>query len=238
MKLALIGYGKMGKAIEKIAFNRQHNILLKTKNCPTYKELKNVEIAIEFSQPETAVANIKKCFKENISVISGTTGWFFNASMEEIKNLCLKNSGTFLYASNFSIGVNLFFEISRKFAKLINPYKKEYEVEIEEIHHSNKKDLPSGTAIKLAKFLIKEGIAKQWVLVEKKRREQLLINSKRFKKIPGIHIVKYQSIIETIIFKHATLNREGFAIGVIIAAEWISYKKGIFSMKNVLGIYE
>jgi 4-hydroxy-tetrahydrodipicolinate reductase len=235
MKLALIGYGKMGKAIENIALNRQHNILLKTKNCPTYKELKNVEIAIEFSQPEFAVANIKKCLEQKISVVSGTTGWLFKTSIEEIKNFCLKNSGTFLYASNFSIGVNLFFEINRKFAKLINPYKKEYEVEIEEIHHLNKKDTPSGTAIRLAKFLIKEGIAKQWVL-KKKKQKQLLINSKRFKNIPGIHIIKYQSVIENIIFKHTALSRKGFAIGVVSAAEWISYKKGIFSMKDVLGI--
>lgn len=166
MKLALIGFGRMGKAIEKIALKRQHNILLKSKYCPTYKDIKNVEVAIEFSQPESAYANIKFCLEENISVISGTTGWFFN--MEEIKKICLRNSGTFLYASNFSIGVNLFIEISRKFAKLINYYKKEYEVEIEEIHHVYKKDIPSGTAIKLAKSLISEGIAKKWVLGEKK----------------------------------------------------------------------
>lgn len=176
MNIALIGYGRMGKAIEKIAINRQHNILLKTKKCPTYKELKNVEVAIEFSHPESAFANIKICLENNISVISGTTGWL--SKMEKIKNICLKNEGTFLYASNFSIGVNLFFEISRKFAKLIKPYKKEYEVEIEEIHHVNKKDAPSGTAIILAKFLIKEGIAKQWVLGEKKNKTnyQLLQN--------------------------------------------------------------
>lgn len=234
MKLALIGYGKMGKAIENIALKRQHIFLLKTKNFPTYKELKNVEIAIEFSQPEFAFANIKICLEKNISVISGTTGWLFK--MEEIKNICLINSGTFLYASNFSIGVNLFFEISKKFAQLINPYKKEYEIEIEEIHHIYKKDIPSGTAIRLAKILIKEGIAKQWVLGEKKIQEQLLITSKRLKKIPGLHIVKFQSVIEKIIFKHTALNREGFALGVVIAAEWINYKKGIFSMKDVLGI--
>jgi len=220
MKLALIGYGRMGKAIEKIALNRQHNFLLKTKNCPIYKELKNVEVAIEFSQPESAFANIKICLEENISVISGTTGWLFK--MEQIKNICLRNSGTFLYASNFSIGVNLFFEISRKFAKLINPYKKEYEVEIEEIHHVNKKDSPSGTAIRLA-----EGIA----ILGKK----LSIISKRFKNIAGIHIVKYQSDIENIIFKHTTINREGFALGAVIAAEWICYKKGIFTMKDIVG---
>lgn len=228
MKLALIGYGRMGKAIEKIAFNRQHKLLLKTKNCPTYKSFKNVEVAIEFSQPEYAVANIKICLYENISVISGTTGWLF--SMEQIKKICLRNSGTFLYASNFSLGVNLFFEISRKFAKLIKTYKKEYEVEIEEIHHLNKKDIPSETAIRLA-----EGIAKQWVLGEKKNN--ISIFSKRFKKIAGIHIVKYQSIIETIIFKHTAHNRKGFALGAVIAAEWINYKKGIFTMKDVLGIY-
>ncbi|AGC66894.1 dihydrodipicolinate reductase [Candidatus Uzinura diaspidicola str. ASNER] len=233
MKLALIGFGRMGKAIEKIALNRQHNILLKSIFCPTYKDLKNVEVAIEFSHPEFAFANIKICLEENISVISGTTGWLFK--MEEIKNICLRNSGTFLYASNFSIGVNLFIEISRKFAKLIKSYKKEYEVEIEEIHHVNKKDVPSGTAIKLAKFLIKEGIAKKWVL-GKKKQYQLAISSKRFKNSPGIHVVKYQSVIENIIFKHTALKREGFALGAIIAAEWINYKKGIFSMKDVLEI--
>lgn len=165
MKLALIGYGRMGKAIEKRALNRQHNILLKSLYCPTYKELKNIEIAIEFSRPEFAFANIQICLEENISVISGTTGWLFK--MEVIKNFCLRNSGTILYASNFSIGVNLFIEISRKFANLINSYKKEYEVEIEEIHHVNKKDAPSGTAIRLAKSLIKEGIAKKWVMGKK-----------------------------------------------------------------------
>lgn len=225
MKLALIGYGRMGKAIEIIALNRQHKFLLKTKNCPIYKEFKNVEVAIEFSQPESAFENIKLCLEENISVISGTTGWLFN--IEPIKIICLINSGTFLYASNFSLGVNLFSEINRKFAKLINPYKKEYEVEIEEIHHVNKKDIPSGTAIRLA-----EGIAKQWVLGDK-----LSIISKRFKNIAGIHSVKYKSIIETIIFKHTALNRKGFAIGAIIAAEYINNKKGFFTMKDVLGIY-
>lgn len=227
MKLALIGYGRMGKTIEKIALNRQYNILFKTKNCPSYKEIKNVEIAIEFSQPESAETNIKICLEENISVISGTTGWLFK--MQKIKNLCLIKSGTFLYASNFSIGVNLFFEISRKFARLINHHKDGYEVEIEEIHHVNKKDAPSGTAIRIAK-----GISKQWVLGEKK--EQFSIISKRFKNIVGIHIVKYQSVIENIIFKHIALTIEGFAIGVIIATEWILYKRGVFSMKDVIGI--
>lgn len=225
MKLALIGYGRMGKAIEIIALNRQHKLLLKTKNYPIYKEFKNVEVAIEFSQPESAFANIKLCLEENISVISGTTGWLFN--IESIKNICLRNSGTFLYASNFSLGVNLFCEISKKFALLINPYKKEYEVEIEEIHHVNKKDIPSGTAIRLA-----EGIAKQWVLGDK-----LSIFSKRFKNIAGIHSVKYKSMIETIIFKHTALNKKGFALGAIIAAEYIKYKIGFFTMKNVIGIY-
>lgn len=228
MKLALLGYGRMGKAIEKIAFNRKQKFLLKTKNCPTYKEFKNVEVALEFSQPESAGANIKICLEENISVISGTTGWLKN--LEQIKNICFKNSGTFLYASNFCLGVNLFFEISRKFAKLINPYKKEYEVEIEEIHHIKKKDIPSGTSTRLA-----EGIAKQWVLGEKKNKLSMI--SKRFKNIAGIHLVKYQSIIETIIFKHTALNRKGFALGAVLAAEWINYKKGIFTMKDILCIY-
>lgn len=231
MKLALIGYGRMGKSIEKLAFNRKHSILLKTKNYPTYKELKNVEVAIEFSQPKSAFTNIKICLENNISVVSGTTGWL--VYLEQIKNICLKKSGTFLYASNFSIGVNFFFEINKKFAKLIKKYKKEYEVEIEEIHHVNKKDSPSGTAISLAKLLIKEGIAKQWVF-KKKLENHLLINSKRFKNIPGLHIVKYQSVIDLIIFKHTALNREGFALGAVIAAEWINYKKGIYNMKHVL----
>lgn len=233
MKLALIGYGRMGKAIEKIALNRQHNIFLISMHCPIYKELKNIDVAIEFSQPKSAFANIKICLEESISVIFGTTGWLFN--MEVIKNICFRNSGTLLYASNFSIGVNLFIEISRKFANLINYYKKEYEVEIEEIHHLSKKDAPSGTAIRLAKSLIKEGIAKKWVM-GKKKPYHLLISSIRFKKLSGVHIVKYQSIMENIIFKHIAINRESFALGAIIAAEWISYKKGIFSMKDVLEI--
>lgn len=226
MKIALIGYGRMGKAIEKIAFYRHYNILLKTKNCPSYKEIKNVEIAIEFSQPESAFTNIKICLEENIYVVSGTTGWLFK--IEEIKNICLIRSGTFFYASNFSIGINLFFEISRKFAKLINQYKEEYEVEIEEIHHLNKKDTPSGTALRLAK-----GISKQWVF---KKKKTLTIVSKRFKNIAGIHFVKYISDIENIIFKHTSHTVKGFAIGVIIATEWIFYKNGIFSMKDVLNL--
>lgn len=225
MKLALIGYGRMGKAIENLALNRQHKVLLKTKNCPTYKEIKNVEVAIEFSQTKSAFANIKNCLEEKISVITGTTGRPFN--MEKINFFCLKNSVTFLFASNFSIGINLLFEISRKFAKLINSYKKEYEVEIEEIHHVNKKDMPSGTAIRFA-----EGIAKQFVV----KKNKLSMISKRFKQIAGIHIIKYQSIIETIIFKHTAVNKKGFALGAVIAAEWIKYKKGIFTMKDVLGI--
>ncbi|AID37468.1 4-hydroxy-tetrahydrodipicolinate reductase [Candidatus Walczuchella monophlebidarum] len=222
MNIALIGYGKMGKAVEKIARNRNHKIVLISTCTPDLTNLKEVNIAIEFSIPEAAFKNVKICLENNIPVVCGTTGWLDKLS--EIKSLCQEKNGTFLYSSNFSIGVNLFFEINRIFAHIIAPYK-EYEVSIEEKHHTEKKDTPSGTAITLAKAILNEG-------------NQLVITSQRIEHVIGIHTIRYHSTIDDISLQHRANNREGFALGAVVAAEWVSKKKGIFSMKDVLGIGE
>lgn len=225
MNIALIGYGKMGKAVEKIARNRNHKIVLISTCTPDLPTLKEVNIAIEFSIPEAAFKNVKICLENNITVVCGTTGWLDQLS--EIKSLCQEKNGTFLYSSNFSIGVNLFFEINRRFAHIIAPYK-EYEVSIEEKHHTEKKDAPSGTAMTLAKAILNEG--------KDERKNQLVITSKRIEHVIGIHTIRYHSTIDDISFQHRANNREGFAFGAVVAAEWVYKKKGLFSMKDVLGI--
>ena len=233
MKIALIGYGKMGKTIEKIALKRQHEILFTSNHTPDSQILKGVDVAIEFSCPEAAFDNIKICLENDIPVVCGTTGWL--KKRLDIEQLCKERKGSFLYASNFSIGVNLFFEINRQLAQLIAPYK-EYKAEIHEIHHIEKKDTPSGTALTLAEILLEKGIAKKWTLESKDREHQLLITSKRLDQVPGIHTIYYRSAIDDICLEHKAHSREGFALGAIIASEWIRKKKGIFSMKDVLNI--
>ncbi|WP_185861348.1 4-hydroxy-tetrahydrodipicolinate reductase [Blattabacterium cuenoti] len=236
MNIAIIGYGKMGKSVEKIAQIRNHKISLCHDETPSINLLKNSnsDVAIEFSQPHSAFNNIKICIENNIPIVSGTTGWL--KKFEIIKEICKEKNGSFLYASNFSIGMNIFFEINKKLSKLLHLYSRDYEVTIEEIHHKEKIDIPSGTAISLAKDIVNNKMKKTWSLYEKKTKNQILILSKRFNNIPGIHIVKYESKIEEIKIKHKAHNREGFALGAVIAAEWIQNKKGIFSMKEVLGI--
>lgn len=233
MRIALIGYGKMGKAIEKIALDRQHQIVFKTNQKPDAKFLEQIEMAIEFSHPKAAFENIKSCIENHIPVVCGTTGWLERKFA--IEQLCKEKKGAFLYASNFSVGVNLFFEINRKLAELIAPYK-DYEVEVQEAHHIEKKDAPSGTAITLAETILKQGIAQKWVLGSKNQEGQLLITSERIDQTPGTHTVLYRSAIDNISLQHKAHNRKGFALGAIIAAEWLQGKKGIFSMKEVLGI--
>ncbi|BBA17028.1 4-hydroxy-tetrahydrodipicolinate reductase [Blattabacterium cuenoti] len=236
MNIAIIGYGKMGKSVKKIAEIRNHKISLCSDKTPSLHLLKNSnsDVAIEFSLPNSAFKNVKICIENNIPIVSGTTGWI--EKIQIIKEICKKKNGSFLYSSNFSIGMNIFFEINKKLSKLLQLYSKDYEVTIEEIHHKEKIDKPSGTAISLAKDIVNNKMKKTWILDEKKTKNQILILSKRLDHVPGIHIVKYKSQIEEIKIKHQAYSREGFALGAVIAAEWIQNKKGIFSMKEVLGI--
>ncbi|WP_341655843.1 4-hydroxy-tetrahydrodipicolinate reductase [Blattabacterium cuenoti] len=236
MNIAIIGYGKMGKSIKKIAKIRNHKISLCYDDTPSLFLLKNSnsDVAIEFSQPHSAFKNVKICIENDIPIVSGTTGWL--EKFEIIKKICQKKNGSFLYSSNFSIGMNIFFEINKKLSKLLQLYDKDYEVTIEEIHHKEKIDKPSGTAISLAKDIVNNKMKKTWILDERKTKNQILILSKRFNHVPGIHIVKYESQIEDIKIQHQAHSREGFALGAVIAAEWIQNKKGVFSMKEVLGI--
>lgn len=237
MNIGIIGYGKMGRAIEKIAKNRNHHILLCYDETPTTSLLKtvNLDVVIEFSQPDSVFNNIKICIENNIPVVCGTTGWL--NKMEVIKKICKEKNGALLYSSNFSIGMNIFFEINKKLSKLMFPHTKDYEVTIDETHHLEKIDKPSGTALSLAKDIIHNKMKKTWI-IDKKRTtiDQILILSKRLGNVTGDHSVIYKSNIDKIEVKHKAYNRNGFAIGAVIAAEWIKNKKGIFSMKEVLGI--
>lgn len=236
MKIALIGYGKMGKAVERIAMQKGHEIVLKinSKNLAELNasNLKKADVAIEFSNPENAVNNIECCLNANLPVITGTTGWL--DKWERITNLVAKNNGSLLYASNFSIGVNLFFELNQFLARLMASHP-EYKVGIKEIHHTQKKDAPSGTAISLANQVIANNNSKkEWINEPADDQEKLVIISERKDPTPGTHEVIYQSPIDTIEIKHTAHNREGFAIGAVLAAEFIKEKKGIFSMKEVI----
>ncbi|WP_185870578.1 4-hydroxy-tetrahydrodipicolinate reductase [Blattabacterium cuenoti] len=234
MKIAIIGYGKMGKSIEKIAKLKNHKISLISDESPSPISLKKSDVAIEFSHPDTAFNNIKICIENKIPIVCGTTGWL--EKFDLVKEICKKNNGSFLYSSNFSIGMNIFYEINHKLSKLLSPYSMDYEVKIEETHHKEKIDKPSGTALSLAKAIINNKMKKTWILDKNKEKEKILILSKRFQNVTGTHVVTYQSKIENIMIQHIAHSREGFAIGAIIAAEWIKNKKGVFSMKEVLGI--
>ncbi len=235
MKIALFGYGKMGKEIEKIALQRGHQIIFKIESEIPYN-LTSVDVAIDFSIPDVALNNIVDCFKNDTPVVSGTTGWLENYD-EAIKS-CEKNNGSFIYASNFSIGVNIFFELNNHLAKMMNPLN-EYSTHIEEIHHTKKLDAPSGTAITLAEGIMKNSSMNEWELIEKSAKttsKTIPISSKRLPDIFGTHIVSYQSDIDSIEITHTANNRKGFALGAVIAAEWLLNKKGVYSMKDVLNI--
>jgi len=232
MNIALFGYGRMGKAIEKIAINRGHNIILKVTSDTKEFSLENVDIAIDFSLPSSAFENISQCIKQQTPVISGTTGWLNR--YDEIINLCHQNNGTFLYASNFSLGVNIFFEINKTLAKLMKGFP-QYEVNIKETHHTQKLDAPSGTAITLAEQIINQTDYKNWTLDIPKPKE-IGILAKRIENVPGTHQINYKSEIDSISIKHTAHNREGFALGAVIAAEWIYNKTGVYTMKDVLNI--
>lgn len=233
MKIALLGYGKMGKVIEKIALERGHHVVLKIDKDDTNFDLSVADVAIDFSVPTAAVGNISAALNQNVPVISGTTGWLDN--FEDIKSLCEKTNGAFIYASNFSLGVNLFFELNKVLAKLITPFK-EYNVQIEEIHHTQKKDAPSGTAITLAEGIAKESNYEGWTLSPKTEPQKIKIEAKRIENVPGTHTINYTSEVDTLEITHTAHNRNGFALGAVVAAEWIIGKKGIFTMKDVLNI--
>ena len=238
MKIALIGYGKMGRAIEAIALERGHTIGLKitSSNRGEFKstDLSAYDVAIEFSRPEFAVENISYCFDAGVPVICGTTGW--SQDLEKVKDECRKKEGSLLYASNFSVGVNIFFELNRKLAFLMKGYP-EYNVQLEEIHHSGKKDSPSGTAISLAEDIIKELPTKhKWINELSTDEDTLSIISHRIDPAPGTHMIKWSSNIDDIEIIHTAHNRKGFALGALLGAEFIIGKKGIFGMKEVLGI--
>lgn len=232
MKIALLGYGKMGKEIEKIALERGHEIVLRKTEENDFSGLENADVAIDFSIPTAAIENISTCFNHNIPVISGTTGWLEN--YQDMVTLCKEKNGAFLYGSNFSVGVNLFFELNTYLAKLMSKVK-EYNVSMEEIHHTQKLDAPSGTAISLAEGIFKETNYNAWSL-ENPLENEIHIDAKRIADVPGTHSVYYKSAVDEIEIKHTAFNRQGFALGAVVAAEWILGKKGIFSMKDVLSL--
>ena len=237
MKIALIGYGKMGKAIETIALQRKHEIVLKIdeNNLADFnaQNLAKADVAIEFTSPHSAEENIRKCLQAGIPVVAGSTGWTEN--LAAVQDLCKEKNGSFLYASNFSIGVNIFFEVNKKLAAMMSRHA-EYDVSIEEIHHTQKKDAPSGTAITIAEQIM-ESITrkKRWVNFATSNPEELEIISERVDPAPGTHTVLYSSDIDDIEITHTAHNRTGFATGAVLAAEYIHDKKGIFYMKDVLG---
>ena len=231
MKIALLGYGKMGKTIEQIAIQRGHSIVIKTNN-EDY-DINKADIAIDFSIPTAAFNNITHCLNNNSPVISGTTGWLEN--YDKAVALCEEKQGAFIYASNFSLGVNIFFELNNALAKMMHSLK-EYNVSIEEIHHTQKLDAPSGTAITLANGIIKEySNLNEWSL-EPNKEDALPITAKRIDAVPGTLTVTYQSKVDTIDIKHTAHSREGFALGAVVATEWLLGKTGVFSMKDVLNI--
>ncbi len=238
MNIALIGYGKMGKIIEEIALTRGHSVGLKIDlyniNDFTLDNLKKADVAIEFTGPHSAYENVMKCLEAGIPVVCGSTGWL--DQYEKVTDYCHKKEGTLLYASNFSVGVNLFFELNRLLARMMEN-QKDYEVKMTEIHHTQKKDAPSGTAITLAEQIIAElGRKQSWVNHTTTAAGELSIESIREDPAPGTHKIAYTSAIDDIEIIHTAHNRNGFATGAVMAAEFVKGKKGIFSMKDVLNI--
>ncbi|MEJ6982575.1 4-hydroxy-tetrahydrodipicolinate reductase [Pedobacter sp. P351] len=242
MKIALLGYGKMGRIIEQFALDRGHQIVLKIDenniDQKTIENLQNADVAIDFSTPHSVHSNIQSCFEAGLPLVVGTTGWY--DKIEEIKAQCEASNNSLLYASNFSIGVNVFFFVNEVLAKIMNRYP-QYDVLVEEIHHTQKLDSPSGTAITIAEGIL-DGLNRknEWVneLVGEAeeviaRPEQLLIESHRIEDVPGTHTVIYSSEVDDIEFKHKAHGRAGFALGAVLAAEWLQGKKGFYSVKDM-----
>jgi 4-hydroxy-tetrahydrodipicolinate reductase len=241
MKIAILGYGKMGKMIEQVAKERGHEIsLIITEDNPedfNAENLSKVDVAIEFTMPESAANNIMTCIKHNCPVVSGTTGWL--DKMDEVKAKLEQHNGSLVYSSNYSLGVNIFFALNKKLAAYLNPYS-EYKVAIEEIHHTAKKDAPSGTAISLAEGTISNiDRYSSWFLTDNEETislDELPISSLRIDPYPGTHTVRYSSQIDEIEIKHTAHTRYGFALGAVVAAEWLKDKHGFYSMSDVLGL--
>jgi 4-hydroxy-tetrahydrodipicolinate reductase len=231
MKIALVGYGKMGHIIDDIATKRGHEVVARLNETPTFENLNNPDVIIEFSNPEVAFTNIKVCLEHQIPVICGTTGWL--DQKPEIQEIALQNKSAFLYGSNFSLGVNLFFALNEKLADLMKDFS-EYQVQLEEIHHTHKKDAPSGTAISLAEGIIKNDERFDAWKLEETQNKNLGIFALREDEVPGTHSVFYKSEVDEIEIKHTAYNRNGFALGAVVAAEWIIGKTGNFTMHDVL----
>ncbi|WCC47696.1 4-hydroxy-tetrahydrodipicolinate reductase [Tenacibaculum finnmarkense] len=232
MKIALLGYGRMGKEIEKIALQRGHEIIIKASGTATY-DITKADVAIDFSIPDAAFNNISHCINNQIPVISGTTGWL--EKYDSIVELCNQKQGAFIYASNFSLGVNVFFELNKQLAKMMQTLD-QYTISIEEIHHTKKLDAPSGTAITLAEGIIENSAKKAWELDAKTSEENIPITAIRTPDVPGTHTTTYDSIVDSIAIKHTAHNRQGFALGAVIAAEWLAEKTGVFTMRDVLNL--
>lgn len=236
MNIAIIGYGKMGKVIEQIAMERGHKVVLKINsqnvNEFNFDNLKKVDVAIEFTNPELAVNNINVCLNSNTPIVVGTTGWY--NQFDEVRETVVETDGALLHATNCSIGVNLFFKLNKYLAEIMNKHN-DYEVTMNEIHHTQKLDAPSGTAITLAEGIVENMVSKDlWIKGEAKANNQVGITSERIDNVPGTHEVKYSSEIDDIEIKHTAHNRKGFALGAVVAAEYIANKKGIFTMEDVL----
>lgn len=233
MKIALLGYGRMGKAIEQIANERGHTIVAKIDKNENQGKLSEAEVAINFSIPDAAVANIKAAMEKQIPVVCGTTGWL--EQLKEVEDFCLQNKTAFLYASNFSVGVNLFFKLNEVLAKLMHPHKN-YSAAMKEIHHIHKLDAPSGTAITLAEGIFDQSKYTDWSIDDTKGDITLPIAVERTGEVPGTHSIEYKSSVDSISIQHEAYSRQGFALGAVIAAEWIQDKKGVFTMNDVLDI--
>ena len=233
MNIALLGYGKMGKTIEQIAINRGHKIVLTVDKDDDNYDITKADVAIDFSIPTVAFNNISNCLNNGVPVISGTTGWLEH--YDKAVALCEEKKGAFIYASNYSLGVNIFFELNKTLAKMMSTLK-QYNVSMEEIHHTQKLDAPSGTAISLANDIIAlNSNFENWQLDESGEKT-IPIVAKRIADVPGTHTIKYESEVDTISIEHIAHNRQGFALGAVVAAEWIVGKSGVFSMNDVLNI--
>lgn len=238
MKIALIGYGKMGKTIEKIAIERGHTVVARASSSNPIEsvDMDEAEVAIEFTAPHLAVGHIEYCVDHNIPIVVGTTAW--NDKLPEVKDYVNRHNGSILYASNFSIGVNIFFDINRRLAKLMMDHS-EYKASVDEIHHTEKLDAPSGTAVSIANdIMFENNNISSWIHFEDKtgevKNDQLPVISHREKGVPGTHVVSYKSDIDEIELKHTALNRIGFGLGAVVAAEWLAGKKGIYTMQDVI----
>lgn len=242
MKLALIGYGKMGKMIESIALDRNHEIVLiidqNNADELTTENLQKADVAIEFSTPDTVLNNIETCIKAGVPLVVGTTGWY--GHLQKVKDDCINAGSAVMYGSNFSVGVNIFFKLNQELAKMMNNFADQYDVALEEIHHIHKLDSPSGTAITIAEDVIEEFDNKtEWIdvtpdtEVTNHKPEHLIIASYREGEVPGTHSVIYDSDVDRIEFKHIAHGRQGFALGAVLAAEWLKGKKGFFSVKEM-----